>query len=307
MGRLARFLVGPLIAAVAVAVGYFVRLDARPDLAFDPGPRPQSPRPFSYDDYAAVLLAHVNDAGLVDYQGLRRDQELLEGFLRDVAHLDPAEYARWSESEQIAFWLNAYNAMTLEVILKHLPREGSTDGAFKTPAGIRDIPGAWNQQRFMVMGRFMTLDEIEHETLRRKFSDPRIHAGLNCGAVGCPPLPAVPFVGPRLAEQLEEQTRRFLSRNQQFRIDREHGRVFLSQIFQWYGQDFVNRYAPEDGFGSFDRKERAVLSFISRYVNPEDAEYLREGQFRIDYVEYDWSLNAQSGRAGLSSRPVDVE
>ncbi len=145
------------------------------------------------------------------------------------------------------------------------------------------------------MHKKTTLNGIEHSVLRAEFNEPRIHVALVCAAMGCPPLRNEPYLPDKLNDQLDNQAKKFLSSPAKFRIDRSAGKVYLSSIFKWFGADFVKTYGTDEGFAGHGQSERAVLNFISQYLQQEDApEYLRSGNYRIDYLEYDWSLNERS-------------
>jgi len=127
-----------------------------------------------------VLTTHVDEAGLVDYAGLAQDREGLDAFARSVATLDAEQYASWTPAEQLAFWINAYNALTLQLIVDHYPIEPSDVGAGQPANSIRQIDGAWDRMTFTVMGERRTLDHIEHKIIRARFQDSRIHMALVC-------------------------------------------------------------------------------------------------------------------------------
>jgi hypothetical protein len=137
----------------------------------------------------------------------------------------------------------------------------------------------------------MTLEEIEHARLRRNFKEPRIHVALVCAAMGCPSLRNEPYVAGRLDAQLDDQANRFLKDSDKFRIDRGVGRVYLSSIFKWFGDDFAATYGAGARFADHKGSERAVLGFVSGYLSPSDAQYLSEREFGIEYLDYDWALN----------------
>jgi hypothetical protein len=157
---------------------------------------------------------------------------------------------------------------------------------------IKDIFGVWSIRKFKLVGQSKTLDNIEHNILRVDFDEPRIHVALVCAAISCPPLRDEPYTGENLHEQLDEQVRKFLASPHGFRIDRQAGKVYLSSIFKWYGQDWIKQYQIENKFAG-NKSERAVLNFISRYLEFSDQDYLKQGNYKIDYLEYDWSLNKQ--------------
>ncbi|MCI0447732.1 DUF547 domain-containing protein [bacterium] len=182
--------------------------------------------------------------------------------------------------------------MTLEVILLNYPNKSSYPRVLLFPkSSILQIPGVWSKFQFLIMGRKMTLNQIEHDTLRSKFNEPRIHVALVCAAKGCPPLRREPFVGSRLDEQLDDQAHRFLSNPMKFHVDRKEGTTYLSSIFKWFGKDFVKAYGTDRNFSGHSREERALLKFISRYLESEDRNFLDKQKYRIKYIKYDWSLN----------------
>ena len=247
-----------------------------------------------FDRYAQVLREFVDHEGVVNYQELKARRHSLDGFLAELRSLEPAEYENWDEKSQIAFWVNAYNALTLKAIIDNYPIKASFFRSFRFPNNsIRQIPGVWDELRFEVMSHKLTLNEMEHRIIRSKFDEPRIHMALVCAALGCPPLRNEPYSGKNLDFQLDDQARRFIEDGKKFLIDRTKGRVYLSKIFDWYGQDFVERYEREPGFPGHGRTRSAVLNFISGYLDSSDREYLEQEDYRIDYLDYDWSLNQQ--------------
>jgi hypothetical protein len=258
--------------------------------------------PMNYAAYAAALQHYVNDDGLVNYKGLKAKSTDLDAFTTALAALEPTVYDRWSDKDKIAFWLNAYNAFTLQAIVTHYPIRPSLLGSLRFPKNsIRQIPGVWTELRFAVMGRQMTLDEIEHETLRKQFNEPRIHVALVCAAMGCPPLRNEPYTGDTLEAQLVDQTRRMLGHPLKFRIDRKAGQVYLSSIFKWFGDDFVKTYGANGKFAGHSDTEKAVLHFISQHLEDNDQSYIINSQYGLTYLDYDWSLNEQQA---LSLKPL---
>lgn len=248
----------------------------------------------SLAQYAEVLKRHVDDRGMVDYPALKADVVPLDAFLAAAGALDSSVYQEWTDRRKIAFWTNVYNAFTLKAIVVHYPIGRSVFTALFYPAGsIRQIPRVWDNLWIRVMGQSMTLNQIEHEVLRRQFGDPRIHVALVCAAMGCPPLRNEPYVADRLDEQFEDQAKRFLTHPEKFRIDRQQGVVYLSSIFKWFGADFTERHGTEDAFTQRGQPERAVLSYVAAHVSEADREYLEQEEYTIQYLDYDWSLNEQ--------------
>ena len=240
-------------------------------------------KPFSYDEYTTALATYVNDSGMVNYEQLQQNRQGLDRFNALLANVTPEVFQSWSEAEQLAFWMNAYNSFTLQAIIDQEPLKKS----------IRDITGLWQFRKFEIAQGEKTLDNIEHDTIRVDFNEPRIHAALVCAAMSCPPLRNEPFRAENLEEQLEDQVQTFVYNPETgFKIDRQENKVYLSKIFDWYGDDWKRDYSIEGKFAG-NEKERAVLNFISNYLEPEDEAYLEQGGYKIGYLDYDWALNKQ--------------
>ena len=247
---------------------------------------------FSYESFERVLENFVDEKGFVDYQELKLKISGLEAFLLELETLKNQEYKSWSEEEKIAFWINAYNALVLKVVLDNHPIQSSFFKSLKYPKNsIRQISGVFGKIKFPVMGKRMTLADIEHRILRKEFQEPRIHMALVCAALSCPLLRREPYIGDLLNEQLEDQVRTFLSDPQNFSISREKRQIYLSSIFKWFGEDFIPVNESETGFRSRNRKESAILYFISLRIPEEDRGFLKKASYRIKYMHYDWSLN----------------
>jgi hypothetical protein len=248
-------------------------------------------QPWTYDGLRSALEM-VDNNGLVDYRRLKANREPLDQFASRLADLDPQTFAAWGSTDRMSLWINAYNGLTLIAILDNYPIQSSFLASLRFPKNsIRQISGVWDRLEFEIMGRPATLDQIEHEILRREFDDPRIHFALVCAAMGCPPLRNEPYLGDRLGDQLDDQVRQFLENSEKFRIDRSTNTVYLSKILDWYGEDFSTQSEDSTYFRDHGSEERAVLRFISEYLSPEDRTYLRKGTYRLRYLEYDWSLN----------------
>lgn len=283
MNKLNRLLVlFPTLIVITGCVGSFSSTQAQQEVAQIETSSVASAEPLSYEDYAAILETYINEKALVDYQGLQANRGQLDRFNASLGTVNASTYESWSQPEQIAFWINAYNSFTLQSIIDQNPLKKS----------IKDISGVWKGRKFEITAQSKTLDNIEHQTLRKNFNEPRIHVALVCAAMSCPPLRDEPYTGEKLDAQLDDQTRIFLASPQGFRIDRQEGRVYLSSIFQWFGKDWEKTYGI-DGKFTGNASQRAVLNFISGYLSPEDQEYLARGSYKIKYFDYDWSLNQQ--------------
>lgn len=212
--------------------------------------------------FDAILQRHVDADGRVAYRALAaQDGGALDVYLAALASADPAALP---EPEQVAFWINAYNAHVLRGVLDGYDAEGLF--ARKRFFSFYDFPLA---------GRERTLEEIEHEILRRRFAEPRIHFALVCASTSCPKLRREAYRGDRLDAQLDEQARAFLEDPRRNRIG-PGDTLHLSMIFRWFAEDF-------------ERAAGSVPEYVRRWVAVPAAP-------RIEYLEYDWTLNAQPGQ-----------
>jgi len=247
---------------------------------------------FSYSQYAELLRRYVHSNGVVNYKGIKEDRGTLDAFTSSLAELDAGVYNTWSKDKKIAFWINAYNSLTLKAIVDNYPIKSTFFGRRLYPANsIRQIKGVWKKLTFSVMGELLTLDGIEHSKLRASFNEPRIHMALVCAAKSCPSLRNEPYYADKLDFQLEQQSAAFHGSKKRFRIDKSSKTVFMSKIFEWFGADFAKTYSVKDAFKGHNATERAVLHFISLHVNKGDASYLKNNMYSLKYLEYDWSLN----------------
>ena len=284
-----------LIVLILAVLLNFVTPQVEFDANFYTVAPPVRPVPLTYKNYQYVLKTYVDSRGMVDYPALKANRRELDDFVRSMGSLNPGAFKQWDSKEKIAFWINAYNALTLKVIIDHYPiKPGLLSSMIYPNNSIRHIPGVWNKIQFLMMGRKMTLSEIEHSTLRKDFDEPRIHVALVCAAMACPPLRNEPYSGEKLDAQLDDQAHRFLSNPAKFDIDKLRRKIYLSQIFEWFVGDFRNKYLPASGFLDQSESRRAMLNFIADYLSSEDAEFLRKGTYRLEYLDYDWSLNEQA-------------
>ncbi|MGD9903940.1 MAG: DUF547 domain-containing protein [Dehalococcoidia bacterium] len=238
----------------------------------------------AYAEWDSLLRRHVrwlDDGGQsrVDYDGFAADRTRLRGVLDALSAVPPAEFARWSRLQQVAFLINAYNAFTIELVLTAWPEVTS----------IRDLGSflrsPWRQRFFTLLGESRHLDWIEHQQLRPRYGEPRLHVALNCASIGCPALRPEAFVAPRLDAQLDDAMRRFLGDRTRNRV--AGGRLEVSAIFRWYRGDF------ERGDGGFRRLEDVFARYADALSDdPEERAALRAGRLRVTFLPYDWSLNA---------------
>jgi hypothetical protein len=232
-----------------------------------------------------VLSRHVHD-GRVDYAALQRDRASLDRYVEQLAKVPAATASDWTRAQQLALWINAYNALVLSTIVDHYPiRRGSLVGIAFPANSIWQIPAVFRERRFRVAGRRVSLDDIEHRIIRPTFREPRVHVALVCAARSCPVLRDDPYVATRLDAQLDEQSRRFASdRVHGLRPARDGRGVAVSSIFKWFGEDFA-------ALGDGDER-RGVLEFLARHSSdPALRQRLRDPSTDVDYLDYDWTLN----------------
>jgi hypothetical protein len=227
--------------------------------------------------FTALLGDHVS-AGHVDYAALRHDERLCDyiGYLA-LTRPDTLPSAR----HRLAFWINAYNAYTLKVVSDNYPIESINELHFGGRI-IGHVTGrtVWDLDFAVVGGTPYSLDEIEHDIIRGRFGDPRIHFALVCAARSCPPLRPEAYAAQRLDAQLDDQGRVFFSQAEKNRFDGASRTAYLSRILDWYREDFgENRHE--------------VLRSIARYAPLEVRGSIESdpGAWRVEYTDYDWSLN----------------
>jgi uncharacterized membrane protein YdjX (TVP38/TMEM64 family) len=223
--------------------------------------------------FDALLRAHVTADGLVEYDAFAR----APSFARYLGALAEANPAAWSRADQLAYWINVYNAYTIHLINSRGERRSIRN--INKRFGI-SLKSPWAEPVVRAAGRTLSLDDVEHRIIRPTYGDARIHVALVCAARGCPPLRTEAYNGARLDAQLDDQARRFLGTPEKNRIDVVNGVVYGSPIFTWYRGDFGGTLA-------------GVGAFWARYVNDDAARtMLTRGEFRWVDTPYDWSLNA---------------
>ena len=229
-----------------------------------------------------VVVQEAGRSSQVSYAGFVQDRPRLKGYLDALSAVGDADFKSWNKPQQLAFLLNAYNAFTIEKILTRYPDLKS----------IRDfgkvIGNPWKDKFFTLLGREMTLDGIEHETIRApgRYDDPRIHFAANCASIGCPMLREEAYVGARLGAQLDEQALRFMSDRSRNRYDAATRTLALSPIFDWYGKDFARGWKGYTSLGQWLAKYADQLA-----DRPEERAAIRAGNLPVTFLDYDWRLN----------------
>jgi hypothetical protein len=235
-----------------------------------------SPAAFDHDHAAwtAILQRYLRD-GRVDYAGLKQGgKSQLSAYLRTLESVSRDQYDAWTREQKLAFWINAYNANTVALIVEHYP--------IPSIRSIGRLPLAAFRKRFISMPEFrrrkLSLNEIENQILRKQFGEPRIHFAIVCASKGCPVLASEAYRAADLDQQLEEGARRFVRDPAKNRFDAASGTLYLSSIFKWFG-------------GDFNRAAGGVPLFVARYAEEPTAAAIREENVRVAFLPYDWSLN----------------
>lgn len=247
---------------------------------------------FDNTEYDGLLKKYVDEAGWVDYPGLIADRAPLDRYVAALGQVTPAELQSWSREDQLAFYINAYNAITLVRIIDNYPPKGS--GILFPKVSIRNITGVWKWTKNNVAGEEITLDALEHEVIRAKFGDARIHASIVCASISCPALLNEAFTGENLEEQLERASTAFATDPSRNLIDIEARTATISEIFDWFAEDFESYKAEVPGLadaGGNKQKFAGGLGFLARYGGPEVKEFLNSGNYTLKLGDYDWGLN----------------
>jgi uncharacterized protein DUF547 len=243
--------------------------------------------------YDQILDLNVRD-GFVYYRALKGERGKLDGY---VTQLGSVSIEKASRDAQIAFWLNAYNAIVLKTVVDHYPIQGhSTEYPGRS---IRQISGAFDRLQHRVAGRMLTLDQIE-QTVLAGFKDPRLYLAIGRGAVGGGRLRSEAFDPGRLEAQLAEVASECATRAQCIQVDRGQNTVSASAIFSWRQKDFIAAYADSAPapFANRSPIERAILAFVEPRMLTTEKEFLAKNQFQLVYRTFDWTLNDLTGRGG---------
>ena len=234
---------------------------------------PKNTKPIDHSAWGGILKKYIS----TDKTGLNRfayakvtkaDKAALKKYIAKLSKIEITDRAR---NVQLAYWINLYNALTVDVVLDHYPVKS-----------IRDIDisglfadGPWGKALITIEGEEVTLDDIEHQILRPIWKDPRIHYGVNCASIGCPNLLKTPFTGKTAEAQLERAASDFINSPRGLSI--KNGKATVSKLYEWFAYDFGN-------------SEKGVIKHLQRYATPDRAAALKISG-RISDTAYDWSLN----------------
>jgi hypothetical protein len=229
---------------------------------------------FDFSDWDALVKKYVAPKTVdgvplnaVDYASLKKDP-VFSGLVSRL-EVYPLKSLQSSESK-LTFWINVYNILAAKMITDHYPIESIKDvgSIFKS---------VWKRDAGTVGGKERTLNDIEHEILR-KMNEPRIHVAIVCASVSCPDLRPEVYTVEKLNDQLDDQMKKFLSSQEKgMKLDEKTNKVYLSSIFKWFAEDFESR--------------GGVLKYIGQYVGPEERKVLGNSKIKISYLDYNWKIN----------------
>lgn len=203
-----------------------------------------------------LLQKHVDGNGMVNYAGFKKDREQLDEYLELLSGQKPGE--DWSSAEILAYYINLYNAYTVDLILRNYPVKS-----------IKDINGAWTREFVRIGDTEISLGGIENSLLR-KMNEPRIHFAINCASISCPKLLNEAYTPAKIESQLEKVTREFINSDKN-RISKNS--VELSKIFDWYKGDFTEN-------------DRTLIQYVNQY-----SDIKINSDASVSFLEYDWDLN----------------
>ena len=219
--------------------------------------------------WTSILKKYVNEEGWVNYKGIIKDKEQLQEYLDLLTNNPPQK--NWSKDDKEAYWINAYNAFTVKLIIDHYPVKSIKDIGPKHQIPFVNTP--WEKKFFKIGQRRYKLDRIEHHILRKQFGDPRVHFAIVCASRSCAKLRNEAYEGSRLNEQLNEQAKDFLTDKRKNKISAE--KAELSSYFDWYKKDFK-------------KKSGSIIVYINQY-----SPIKMNKDVKITFLDYNWDLNEQ--------------
>lgn len=220
---------------------------------------------FDHSIFDSLLKNNVDKNGMVDYQAFINNQK----FTTYLEEIENTDISGFTEEDKLAFYINSYNATVIKSVISHLP--------INSPM---DVDGFFNKIKHTIANKEITLDELEHK-YALKIEPVLSHFGLVCAAISCPKLIRKVYEGESVIKQLEENGRIYLMDSDKNRLDRENKILYLSEIFKWFKESFVNRY------GSL--KEIAI-----HFLNDDDSTFLMKNEVSVKYLKYNWKLNTQT-------------
>ena len=218
-----------------------------------------------HESWTKLLAEYVSDEGNVNYAGIKKEEAKLDAYLKVLSENHPKD--SWDKDDQLAFWINAYNAFTVKLIVKNYPVKSIKD----LGGPIYKVNTAWDIKFIKIGEETYDLNNIEHDIIRKDFEEPRIHFAVNCASVSCPRLRNEAYVGSKLDKQLDDQAKTFI--NDKSKNDIQAKTAKLSKIFRWFK-------------GDFEKGKQTVEEFINKYSKVKITK-----KTEIDFNDYLWDLN----------------
>lgn len=259
----------------------------------------------SHKNFDLLLKKHVIN-GWVDYQGILGEQVVFYEYLNYLAEVKSEVLNRWTREQKLAFWINSYNAFTIQAVIERYPITGrSLIGLFFPQNSILQISGVWTRLKFTAGGQHLTLRQIEHDIIRKMFDEARIHFAIVCASRSCPALRSEAYRADILEHQLDGQEALFINDPERgARWDAAKRRLYISKIFKWFKADFKKRVSSNDVSAQSQIAGNPLLAFIQPYLtNQQMKDALVDGpKIRVSYLSYDWRLN---DLAEKESKPLE--
>lgn len=248
----------PLIASLFFVLSSCFAVDSPESLA----------APISHSIWDGLLKKYVDTKGNVNYVGIIKEEATLDKYLKLVSENAPA--SSWSKNEKLAYWINAYNAFTVKLILDNAENNISSIKDIGSKVKIPFVNTPWDVKFIKIGGQEMDLNNIEHGIIRKQFDEARIHFALVCAAKSCPPLRNEAFVASRLNAQLEDQGVKFINDTSKNQVTSSS--MVISKLFNWYGGDF--------------KETDTIENWVNKYANVK----AKKGS-SISWKDYNWALN----------------
>ena len=248
-----------------------------------------------HSPFGSLLREHTRD-GLVDYARIKQAGSELQAYIETLSDSSALHYKTWDRDTKIAFWINAYNAVTIHAVVENYPIQVNDTGARKKlpPNSIGHISGVGDTAYVELAGRPVSLKQIE-EVLIGEFGDPRVHFALSRATMGGPQLSADPYAADSLYVMLERAAHAFVNDGDKVRVNITRGRLYVSEIFEEGAADFAIETAPAgetpEWLKAYKKKTRGFISFIAPRVDVQTRGAIESRGLKIDYLKYDWSLN----------------
>ena len=250
----------------------------------------------SHTEFNLILKKTVTN-GWVDYRGILAESDMFYRYITSLGAVNAETLATWSRDQKLAYWINAYNAFTIQAIIERYPiRSRTLIGLFFPQNSILQISGIWDRLKFNAGGQSLTLGQIEHEILRKLFDEPRIHFAIVCASRSCPALRSEAYRFDILEFQLHEQTVEFINDPARgVRWDSTEQRLYISKIFKWFKEDFKQKTGASEAPNRAEVPGNPLLAFIRPYVRDKAIIDAMDTNWnvRVSYLPYDWRLNEQ--------------